>query len=476
MSVLDTVIVVVYLVVLVLIGYFAGRGVKTNEDAVVAGRSFKSFTAAVGKAANLAGGSTSVGGTGYGYTFGLSGMWYGLSNLVTSLLAAPFCKRIWKAMQRGKFISIGEYLGYRFGRPANLIANLLNLFAYMGFVASQVVATGTICHALLGWDLNLAMVITTVVVILYTCTGGLKAVVYTDYMQLFVLFLGMIFILLPKSVSEVGGVDALISSLPASFMDIGAMGWFTIIGVIVVPTVLNTVTMQAFYGYLASCRDEKAAWKSSVQAGFLYIFPAMAVVIIGMCAVVLYPDLASSNDALPTMILSLLPQGLVGVLFAACIAATMSTSDTCLLCSATCFTNIYREFIKKDATDKEVLRVSRISMAVIGLGVLLITMVNQDIISLITMGYALGVGGLLVPFFACYFSKRATSAGCLAAMLVGGISYLILSLTVSWPPLFVSLPASAVAMIVVSALTPAPDPKCYDLYFDEEWEKAHPEG
>ena len=53
MSVLDTIIVVVYLIVLICIGYFAGRGVKTNEDAVVAGRSFKSFTAAVGKAANL---------------------------------------------------------------------------------------------------------------------------------------------------------------------------------------------------------------------------------------------------------------------------------------------------------------------------------------------------------------------------------------------------------------------------------------
>ena len=45
-----------------------------------------------------------------------------------------------------------------------------------------------------------------------------------------------------------------------------------------------------------------------------------------------------------------------------------------------------------------------------------------------------------------------------------------------WPALFVSLPASAVAMVVVSMLTPAPDPKCYDLYFDEEWEKNHPEA
>lgn len=474
MNVLDILIVIVYLVALVVIGLVAGRGVKTTEDQVVAGRSFNAFTAAVGKAANLAGGSTSVGGASYGYNFGVGGSWYGLSNLITSFLAAPFCKRIWKAMKRGHFVSIGEYMGYRFGRPANFIANLLNMFAYMGFVASQVVATGTICNALLGWDMNVAIVITTIVVILYTCTGGLKAVVYTDYMQLFVLYLGMICVLLPVSVHAVGGFGALGAALPAAFLNMGNMGWFKIIGVIVVPTVLNTVTMQAFYGYLASCKDEKAAWKSSILAGILYIFPAIAVVIIGMCAVVLAPGLASGNSALPQMVLTLMPTGLVGLLFGACIAATMSTSDTCLLSSATCFTNIYKGFIKKDADDKQLLKVSRLAMAGIGVVVLLISMFNRDIISLITYGYALGVGGLLVPFFACYFSKRATSAGCIASMVVGGATYVLLSNIVTWPALFASLPASLVAMVVVSLCTKAPDPKCYDLYFDEEWEKTHP--
>ncbi|MDO4842469.1 MAG: hypothetical protein Q3982_07335, partial [Phoenicibacter congonensis] len=196
--------------------------------------------------------------------------------------------------------------------------------------------------------------------------------------------------------------------------------------------------------------------------------------IIGMCAIVLYPTLASGNDALPTMISTLMPVGLSGLVFAAIIAATMSTSDTCLLCSATCLTNIYTGFINKNATEKQKLTVSRLSMVILGVGVLCIAIFNQDIIALISMGYSLGVGGLLAPFFACYFWKRATTAGCISSMIVGAASYVILSNVVTWPAIFVSLPASAITIIVVSLLTKAPDPSCYDLYFDDEWEKTHP--
>ena len=112
-------------------------------------------------------------------------------------------------------------------------------------------------------------------------------------------------------------------------------------------------------------------------------------------------------------------------------------------------------------------------MVALGVVILLIAMFNRDIISLITYGYSLGVGGLLVPFFACYFWKRATSAGCISAMLVGGVTYVALSSLVTWPALFVSLPASLVTMVIVSLSTKAPDPKCYDLYFDDEWAKTH---
>ena len=132
-NVLDIAIIVIYFFGLIAIGVIVSRRIKTHEDSMVAGRSFGSFLAGVGKAANLAGGSTSVGGTGYGYTYGISGSWFGIANIILGLVLAPIAPRIWRAMTRGGFTSVGEYLGYRFGRFAQVFAGFLNTCAFIGF-------------------------------------------------------------------------------------------------------------------------------------------------------------------------------------------------------------------------------------------------------------------------------------------------------------------------------------------------------
>jgi len=475
MTILDVIIIILYLVVLVLIGALVSRKVKSHEDSVVAGRSFGGLLAGVGKAANLAGGSTSVGGTGYGYTYGISGSWFGIANIGVGFMMLPFVKRLWNAMNRGRFTTIGDYIGYRFGKEAKLIAGLLNCVAYTGFVASQVVATGTIVSVLLGWDIGLAMVITTVVVIGYSIMGGLKAVVYTDCLQMAILYVGMVFILMPKSIGTVGGFNELMSRVPAAFTDIGAMGWFTIIGVLLIPTLCAPFTMQAAYSYTASCKNVKAAFNSQLWCSLLYSLPAFAVIFIGMCGYLLYPDVASSNDVLPTMILDMLPTGLIGILLAAILSATMSTSSTCLICATNCFvTDVWGELVKKDMSQKQHLTLTRIVMGIIGVCTLVISIFYPNIIELIVLGYAIGAGGLLVPALAAMFSKRATKSGCLASMILGGGVYVIIQITgiIPYPPIFFAAPVSLMAMLIVSAITPKPDPSCYDVYFDDEWKKS----
>lgn len=473
MTVLDIGIIIVYLAVLLYIGVHVSKSVKTNEDSVLAGRSFGSFFAAVGKTANLAGGSTSVGGAAYGYTFGISGSWFGISNVLAMWITAPVATRMWKAMHRGRLASIGGYLGYRFGTAARVLAGLLNTLAYAGFVASQVVATGTILHVLLGWDLNMSMILTTIVVIIYTILGGLKAVVYTDCMQMAVLFVGMIAVLLPVSLNKVGGVGELMSKVPEAFASMGTMGWYTIIGVILIPTMLAGFTMQAGYSYIGSCKTASAAWKSNIISGFMYAFPAFAVILIGMAALVLYPELSSSQDALPTMILNLLPSGLVGLLLAAILSATMSTSSTCLLCAATCFgVDVLPVLSKKERSPEEMLKITRLTMVAVGALTMAIAILYPQIIDLILIGYSFGAGGLLIPVFAAMFWKRATTPGCIAAMIGGGLSYVVLSNMVAWPPLFASVPISLVLMVIVSLATPKPLESQYDIYFDDTWEKS----
>jgi SSS family solute:Na+ symporter len=136
--------------------------------------------------------------------------------------------------------------------------------------------------------------------------------------------------------------------------------------------------------------------------------------------------------------------------------------------------DVFKTFSKKERTGEEQLKITRIGLAVVGILTLSITLFYTDIIRIITMGYALGVGGLLAPALAAMFWKRATTPGCIAAMIVGGGSYLIFQLGqfVTWPPLYFSFPVSAVLLIIVSLATKPADPAMYDVYFEDEWAKS----
>lgn len=473
MSILDIAIIIVYFAALIVIGAIVSKSVKTNEDSVVAGRSFGSVSAAVGKTANQAGGPAILGGTAYGYTFGVAGGWFGISNILAMWLTAPFAPRIWSAMHRADLVSIGGYLGYRFGMFARVFSGFLNALAYSGFVAAQIVATGTILHVLLGWGLTTGMIVTTLIVIAYTMLGGLKAVVYTDYMQLGIMMIGLFFVMVPISVHAVGGFHSMMSQVPAAFTQMGSMGWFTVIGTIIIPTALAGFTMQAGYSYIGACKNLQTTWKSSLLAGVFYGILAVAVIIIGMATYLLYPGLTDSQNALPTIVSNLLPSGLVGLLLAAVLSATMSTASTCSICAATCIgTDIIRPLLKHKVDDKNMLKLTRILIVLVAVLALSFAVLYPQIVGLLLMGYSFGAGGLMIPVFSAMFWKRATTAGCVASMLGGGISYLLLSNYVTWPALFGSVPIGLVLMIGVSLLTKKPAPSQYDIYFDDEWKKS----
>lgn len=377
-------------------------------------------------------------------------------------------------MTRGHLVSIGGYLGYRFGKFARVFSGLTNAFAYTGFVAAQIVATGKILHVLLGWSLNTAMIVTTAIVIFYTILGGLKAVVYTDFLQLGIMLFGFIAILMPTSINGIGGWQAMLDKVPEIYLNWGSMGWAHIIGAILIPTALAGFTMQASYAFIGSAKSLKVSWTSGLLSGVFYACLYASVILIGMAAVVLFPGL-DSQDALGTVIMATLPKGLLGLLLAAVLSATMSTAATCSLSAATNFgSDVFQPLFPDKYKSIDPLKITRILIGVVGLVALSFSIVYPQIIGLLLMGYSIGAGGLLVPVFATMFWKRANTAGCIAAMLLGGASYLILSRMVTWPPLFVSIPLSLIALVGVSLMTPPPPQERISIYFDDEWAKSNP--
>lgn len=261
------------------------------------------------------------------------------------------------------------------------------------------------------------------------------------------------------------------TSVPEAFLNLSTLGWGVIIGTIIIPTTLTGFTTQAGYIGIASSKNLEVSWKSTLLGGMLYIFIAIPVIFVGMAAFVLFPD-ASSQNILAKMIMEILATGLIGVLVAAVISATMSTAASCALNAVTCFSKDVLEPIKEIQLDeKEGLKLTRVLIVVISLIATLLAVLLPNVIKLLLMGYSLAAGGLLVPVFATMFWKRATTPGVIAAMLGGGISYLLLNslFKVTYPPLFVSLPLSLVLIVLVSLMTEKEDLEKYAPYFEDSW-------
>ncbi|HEX3012515.1 MAG TPA: hypothetical protein VHQ70_10915 [Syntrophomonadaceae bacterium] len=468
MKAIDLVILVAYFVLLIVIGFIAKKRIKTGEDQMAAGKTLSLWPASVGKAANICGGSTTVGGGAYGYSLGITGIWFGIGTMLMTFVFAPVAKRIKHIANKHDLLTMGDFMQYRYGRTARVIAGGLNAIAYAGFVASQIVATGAIISVLTGWSLNMSMLVSTIVVMIYSLMGGLVAIVWTDIMQVIIIYVGMVFLATPIGVSKVGGWSHMWNALPAKMAAIGSLGTGKIVAMLI-STVLASFVLQASYSYTVACKDENTARDANWLSGLVYIVPAFVAIVIGIVAFVMFPGLESPNQAMGVYMVKLMPAGVSGLLLAAIIASTMSTSSTCGMMSATCFVqDFYKEFINPTADGKKLLSVSRITLFVVMVVSLVIAIYFPDIIGLILWGYALAVGGLLAPMLALLFWPRATNAGALAAMIGGGVTQLYLTITASAiTPILISLPVSIVLMVIVSYLTPKTDPEKLATFYGD---------
>jgi Na+/proline symporter len=309
---------------------------------------------------------------------------------------------------------------------------------------------------------------------------------------------------------EGGGVGAVwealkSNELTASMTDFGApavFGWPYIIGAIILPTILIGGVAQASYQYQSAIQTADKAFKSFIMVPFLYIPVSIMVVLMGMCAMILYGAEylpveyggagSDPNMILSTLIQQYLPTGLTGLLLAAILSATMSTSSTCLICSVTCLTeDVIKPYLKKKPNNAESLKLFRICMVIIGLGTIGITLWVTDIIQLLTTGYSAAVAGLWVPIMATIFYKKATKPATYITMLVGlGLygamsfapgAFVFLPSAIVAAPLYLTLPLSIALIFAISAGTQKSDHGRIDAYFADEWENSpgnwekHPE-
>lgn len=427
-NIVVTAIVVVYLLIMLFIGWYSSTKITSNTDFMVAGRRLGPLLMAGTLAATEIGGGSSLGVVQQGMeSHGLSAAWYiitmGFAFVILTFLAPKFRAATVK--------TVPEYFRRRYGKSAGLITAVIMLLPLIGATASQFIASSVILSTMLGIDYKVAVLIVAVVVTLYSIMGGLWSVTLTDFIQVFLIVIGMI-IAVPFAMNMAGGWDNVVANVPAeTFNMFKGYSPMAVISLTIMYVATFTVGQEAVSRYYAA-RDGKAARQGSILAAIVNFVYAFIPAILGIITLALINMGTFSADefadvgaryALPVLAVKVMPTVICGLLFAGIISATMSSSDSDLLGAGSIFANdIYHTVINPKASSKEVMRVTQITMAVCGVLAMVVALFNTgSIISLLMFCFTLRAAGAFFPYVLGHYWKGASTAGTIAALISGTV-------------------------------------------------------
>lgn len=468
-------VVILYLLVMLAIGYYSSKKIKKNEDFMVAGRRLGPILMAGTLAATEIGGGSSLGVVEKAFEdWGMSAAWYVLTMAITFAILFFFGPKLRRTMVK----TIPEYFRRRYGEAPGIITAIIMLLPLIGLTASQFIASAVILSVMTGFEYHISVIIVAIVVTAYSIMGGLWSVTLTDFVQVFLIVIGMA-LAIPFALNMIGGWDNVVANIPAEHLSFtSGVGIKGIIGLVIMYTASFTVGQEAVCRYYAA-RDDKAAKQGSLIACGINILYAFIPTVLGLITLALIntnkinSDFIMSNGAryaLPTLAIQTMPPIICGLLFAGIISATMSSADSDLLGAGSIFGNdIYKVYIKKEASDKEVLRVTQFSMLCVGILSLIIALTNAgSIINLLMFSFTLRAGGAFIPYILGHYYKKASKAGAISSLIVGSVVSLLVERKIipffGLDPIIPGLIFSAIVFFIFCKLYP---PKNETLEFLE---------
>lgn len=415
-------VLLVYAAILMGVGLYIGRTVRSSAQFFVAGRRLgPSLLFSTMLAANIGAGST-VAAAGLGYADGLSAWWWvgsaGLGSIVLALWIGPRMRRV--AAERD-LRTLGDYLEYRFGERVRAAITVLLSLGTLGILAAQIIGIGWVLNVVAGLPPWLGCLVGGVVVIVYFTAGGLLTAAWINALQLVVLLAGFA-AALPLAVTAAGGWSGLheaTRSVDAAYWSVrqgGDSGWFYL--VMLGPAfIVSPGLLQKIYG----ARDDRAVRLGvGLNAAVLLVFAALPP-LLGMSARALAPALDNPELALPTLLMDVLPPAVGALGLAALFSAEVSSSDAILFMLATSLSqDLYRRYVDPGADDRRLLAVARraaVAGGVLGTG---LAVAAPSMASVLRIFYTLLTVSLFVPVLGGLYTRRVGSREALGAV-AGGV-------------------------------------------------------
>ncbi|MHC5348158.1 sodium:solute symporter family protein [Metapseudomonas furukawaii] len=450
---LDIFVVLLYVAAMLALGWYGMRRAKTREDYLVAGRNLGPGFYLGTMAATVLGGASTIGTVRLGYVHGISGFWLcaalGLGIIGISLFLA-------KPLLKLKIFTVTQVLERRYNPTARHSSAAIMLVYALMIGATSTIAIGTVMQVLFGIPFWVAVLIGGGIVVAYSTIGGMWSLTLTDIVQFMIMTIGLVFILMPMSISDAGGWDALVAKLPASYFSLTAIGWDTIITYFLI-YFFGIFIGQDIWQRVFTARSEGVAKVAGTAAGVYCVLYGLAAAAIGMAAKVLLPDLDNVNNAFASIVDATLPDGIRGLVVAAALAALMSTASAGLLAaSTTAAQDLWPLLSGSNADGEGDAHKNRLFTLLLGVVVLGIALVVSDVISALTLAYNLLVGGMLIPLLGAIYWKRASTVGAIASMVLGSLTaclFMFLDGLDANTPIYYSLAVGAVSFVIVSLLS-----------------------
>ena len=488
--------IVIYMIVIVGIGILFAKKANTNsEEYFLGGRSLGPWIAAFSAEASDMSGWLLMGLPGLAYWSGLANAgWTAIGLTIgTYLNWLIISKRLRRYSVKLNAITIPDFFSKRFHEKKKIlmtISSLMIIIFFVPYAGSCLVACGKLFSLLFNTSYTSMVILSAVVVLIYTFLGGFLAESTSDYIQAIIMIFALMFVMF-LGINAAGGIEAIITnakSIPGflSFFTSAnptgeAINGSAIFGAPVTFSALSIVSTLAWgLGYFGmpqvllrfmGIRSEKDLKKARRVAMIWVLISLVAAITIGLVGRLLFSDVyliygsGNTENIFILMATKLVPPLFAGFICAGILAAAMSSSDSYLLISASAIAkNIWQELIRKDATDKEIMLVSRIVLVLVSvLSVFVAIGKNPVIFSIVDFAWA-GFGAAFGPLIILsLFWKRTTYEGAVAGMLTGGIMVFVWNFFISklggiWA-IYELLPAfilSMLAIVIVSLLTKKP--------------------
>jgi len=460
----------IFLVIIFAIGFYSNTYMKSStsflQDYFLGGRQLGGFVLAMTMMATYGSASSFIGGPGVAYTKGLAWVLLSMAQLATGYFVLMVLgKKFAIVARKYKAITLVDFLKGRYKSNAVVLISAISIIVFIfASMTAQWVGGGRLIESLTGLPYTTALFIFGISVLVYVVIGGFRAVALTDAIQGSVMLIGTI-ILLIATVIAGGGMDNIMSSLvaenPYLLSPYGAeqdmsplyvSTFWILVGVGVVG--LPQITVRAM-----SYKDSRSMHRAIIVGTIVIGSVMLGMHLIGVLARPVIPGVEIGDMVMPTLTLQVLPPIVAGLVLAAPMAAIMSTVDSLLiLVSSTIVKDVYMNFIKKDATEQQVKRISFWVTTIIGIAVVLFALSPPDLIVWLNLFAFGGLESVFIwPVVLGLYWSKGNKYGAICSMITGMGSYIFFDRF--YPTAFgmhtVVLPIllSLMAYVVVSLLT-----------------------